>query len=80
MDPFFLYLCVMFVFVVLSCLFLVALWSPAGKRLTFWLSCVLCFLVLRQIFLSSPILMDNVSYDRTEHLILTALLWVGGLE
>ena len=35
----------MLVCVVLSCLFLVALWSPAGKELTSWLSCVFCFLV-----------------------------------
>ena len=35
----------MFVFVMLSCLLLAALWSPAGKGLTSWLSCVLCFLV-----------------------------------
>ena len=34
-----------FVFVMLSCLFLAALWSPAGKGLTSLLSCVLCFLV-----------------------------------
>ena len=33
----------MFVCVVLSCLFLEALWSPAGKGLTSWLSCLLCF-------------------------------------
>ena len=33
-----------FVFrVILSCLFLAALWPPAGKGLTFWLSCMLCF-------------------------------------
>ena len=44
MDPFS-YVCFMFVFVVLSCLFLAALWSPAGKRVTLWLSFVLCFLV-----------------------------------
>ena len=30
----------MFVFVILSCLFLAALWLPAGKGLTSWLSCV----------------------------------------
>ena len=36
-------LCFMLVCVVLSCLFLVALWSPAGKGLTYWLSCLLCF-------------------------------------
>ena len=29
--------------VVLPCLFLVAMWSPAGKGLTSWLSCLLCF-------------------------------------
>ena len=31
--------------VILSCLFLAAVWSPAGKGLTSWLSCMLCFLV-----------------------------------
>ena len=39
------YLCVMFVFAMLSCMFLAALLSPAGKGLTSWLSCVLCFIV-----------------------------------
>ena len=39
------YQCFMFVFVMLSCLFLEALWSPAGKRLTYWPYCVLCFRV-----------------------------------
>ena len=39
------YLC--FLFVMLSCLFIAALWPPAGKGLTFWLSfvkfhCVFC--------------------------------------
>ena len=33
----------MLVCVVLLWLFLVALWSPAGKGLTSWLSCLLCF-------------------------------------
>ena len=33
----------MLVCVVLSCLFLVALWSPAWERLISWLSCLLCF-------------------------------------
>ena len=36
----FFYLC--FVFVMFSGLFIVALWSPAGKGLTSWLSCM-CF-------------------------------------
>ena len=31
--------------VVLSCLFIVTLWSPAWKELTSWLSCVLWILV-----------------------------------
>ena len=35
---FFCYLCFVFVFVKLSCLFLAALRSPAGKGLTSWLS------------------------------------------
>ena len=29
---------------VLVCLFLAAVWSPAGKGLTYWLSCMWCFL------------------------------------
>ena len=40
---FFCDLCFVFVFVIQSCLFFAALWSPAGKGLTCWLSCVLCF-------------------------------------
>ena len=28
-----------------SCLFIVALWKPAGKVLTSWLSCMWCFIV-----------------------------------
>ena len=32
-----------FVSVMLTCLFIAALWSPAGKGLTSWLSCVWCF-------------------------------------
>ena len=36
-------LCFMLVCVVMLCQFFVALWSSAGKGLTSWLSCVLCF-------------------------------------
>ena len=39
------YLCFMFVFVMLACLFLTVLWSPAGKGLTSLLSNVSCVLV-----------------------------------
>ena len=39
----FVYLCFMFIFVMLSCLFLAALCSPAWKRLTSCLYCVLWF-------------------------------------
>ena len=39
----FCYLC--FVFVMLSCLFIAASWSPAEKGPTSWLSCVLYFIV-----------------------------------
>ena len=35
-----------FVFAILSCLCLAALWSPAGKGLTSWLSCIRHFVVL----------------------------------
>ena len=31
----------MLVCVIMSCLFVVALWSPAGKGLSFWLACAL---------------------------------------
>ena len=41
----FCYACFMFVFVMLSCLFLALLWSPAARTLTSWLSYLLCFLV-----------------------------------
>ena len=44
MDPFCLS-CVMFVFVMMYCMFISSLWSPAGKWLKSWLSCVLCFSV-----------------------------------
>ena len=37
-------MCVSCLSVMLSCMFLTALWSPVGKGLTSWLSCI-CFLV-----------------------------------
>ena len=43
MDPF-CYLC--FTFGMLSCLFIAALWSPAGKGLTTWLPCMLLYFVI----------------------------------
>ena len=39
------FLCFTFVFIMLSCLFLTAVWSTAKKGLTSWLSCVWCLLV-----------------------------------
>ena len=39
----FCYLC--FVFVMFSCLFIVALWSPAWEGLTSWLACMWYFIV-----------------------------------
>ena len=41
----FCYLCFMFIVTMLSCLFLAAVCSSNRKGLTYWLSCVLCFLV-----------------------------------
>ena len=38
-------LCFTFVFIILSCLFIAALRAPAGKLLSSWFPCVLCFLV-----------------------------------
>ena len=46
MDLFVVVLSFTFVFIMLSCLFIAAVWSPAGKGLTLQLSCVRCFLVL----------------------------------
>ena len=40
-------LCFLLMCAVLSCLFCVSLWSPAGKGLTYWLSCWLCFVTFR---------------------------------
>ena len=48
-DHFFSYLCFVlacFLVCLFSCLFVVALWSPAGKGLTSWISCVWCFIVI----------------------------------
>ena len=45
----------MLVCVVLSCMFLVALWSPNGKGLTSWQSCSLCFVIF-----------PNVSWSTSE--------------
>ena len=42
------YLCL--VFVMLSRLFIAALWSPAGKELTFWLS----FVMFNFVFVTFP--------------------------
>ena len=46
----FCYLCFVFVFVLLSCLSLAALWPSTGKGLASWLSCVCCFLVFLLLF------------------------------
>ena len=37
--------------VVLSCLWLAALWTSTGKGLTSWLSCVLCFVTFPNVSL-----------------------------
>ena len=42
------YLCL--VFVMLSCLFIAAMWSPAGKGLTSWLS----FVMFKCVFVTFP--------------------------
>ena len=50
----FCYLC--FVFVMLSCMLIAALWSLAGKGLTFWLSCssMWCFVVFLSLSIWCP--------------------------
>ena len=54
-------LCFMLVCGVLWCLFLVALWSPAGKGLTSWLSCVLCFVTFPNVSWSTSELRARVA-------------------
>ena len=44
----FCYLC--FVFIMLSCLFIAAMWSPAGKGLAFWL----LFVMFNCVFVTYP--------------------------
>ena len=48
-------LCFVLVCAVLSCLFLVALWSPAGKGLTSWLSCLLYFVTFPNVSWSTSV-------------------------
>ena len=47
-------LCFKLVCVVLSCLFVIAMWSPAGKGLTFSLSCLLGFVTFTNMSSSTP--------------------------
>ena len=47
--------------VVLSCLFLVALWSPAGKGLTSCLLCLLCFVTFANVSWSTSELMARLA-------------------
>ena len=47
------FLLIMLLCVVLSCLFLVALWSTALKELISWLSCLLCFITFPNKFWST---------------------------
>ena len=56
----------MLVCVVLSCLFLVALWSPAGKGLTSWLSCMLCFSTVPNVSWSTSELRARLGHDGEE--------------
>ena len=65
----------MFIFDMPSCLFLAALWSPAGKGLTSWLcSCILvtlpygvpgqvCFLIVSIPDLCIPLCVSHLSKD-----------------
>ena len=60
----FCYLCFMFLFGMLSCLFLAALLLPAGKGLTSWISCLLCFLVFGHFHIwcsGSGMLLDGIN-------------------
>ena len=72
------YLCI--VFVMLSCLLIAALWSPAGKGLTFWLSFVVLnrvvvtflFGILGQVWYLIVSIADlcSLSYSHTVRIVL----------
>ena len=60
-------------FVMLSCLFIAALWPPDGKGLASWLSCMLCFIVflsLSHVASGSGVVLDRI-------LIFASLLTIG---
>ena len=67
------YLCL--VFVMLSRLFIDALWSPEGKYLTSWLMCVMFIVIL---FLSRLVSWDRCGTWLYRFLILAAFLIVVG--
>ena len=52
------YVC--FVFVMLSRLFIAALWSPAGKGLTSWLLFVMFIMLLSDVVSSSGVILDCI--------------------
>ena len=81
----FCYLC--FVFVMISCLFIAALWPPAGKGLTYWLyvcDVLLCFVtypfgVLGQVCylivsISDLCLLTSFHYCLTRHTYMSVIL------
>ena len=47
-----------FVCIILSCLFLAALWSPAGEGLISWLSCVWCW--FPSVLITFPLVLDCI--------------------
>ena len=73
----FCYLCFMFVFVMLSCLFLAALWSPAGNGLASWLFCVLFSCVMSLSHTVSRVIVHIDSWSLPSSLL---LLWFASIE
>ena len=70
---------VMLVYVVLSTMFLAALWSPAGKGLNSWLSCMLfflCFVTFPNHFKIETSLSPPVKVIVTDHSKAMLLLWI----
>ena len=47
-------ICVSYLSVILSCLSIASLWSPTGKGLTSWLSCMWCFLCFCHFTIQRP--------------------------
>ena len=72
MDPF----CYVCVFVMLTCLFLAALWWPAEKDVTSWLSCMWCFCHVLIWCPVSGVVFDCIDSWSLSSSLLQLFLWI----